>query len=88
MKKILTVFMILAALVFCTACGNRGHSAGNYTFNGVHCADFSGNTKDLTVLKWYENSPGIEVKTAEVGTVFFSEGTYILYEETCPICGK
>jgi hypothetical protein len=31
---------------------------------------------------------GIEVQTKEYGALYFSEGTYILVENKCPICDK
>ena len=53
-----------------------------HIFNGVegHCA---------TIEKWYENEgAGIEIKTAEWGNVFCTEGSYILFETNdCPFCG-
>lgn len=87
MKKI-TVILIAVLLVVCmAACGNMSWGLGNFQFNGIHYADFSGNVKDFTVEKWYDHENGIEVSTKEAGSVFFSEGTYILYEDKCPVCG-
>ena len=37
-------------------------------------------------MKWYESESGIEVTTKELGSIFASEGTYILVEDKCPIC--
>ena len=37
---------------------------------------------------WYDNSKGIEVLTSECGSLFLSEGTYIMYSDTCPLCSK
>jgi hypothetical protein len=40
-------------------------------------------------VKWYESSTGIEVLTKEAGSMYLSEGTYILLEgdKGCPFCG-
>lgn len=88
MKKIVFVIAVTMLLAFLVACGNMSIGLGNFEFKGLHCSDFSGNVKDFTVEKWYENGQGIEVKTKEAGSMFFSEGTYILYEDVCPICGE
>ena len=85
MKRIaiLLTFVILA-LTLC-ACGNQSVGFGNYTFRKVHIdtPHFSG---CYTIEKWHDNERGIEVKTEEVGSIFLSEGTYILVEDKCPIC--
>ena len=85
MKKIaiLLVFVILT-LALCS-CGNQSVGFGNYTFRKVHIdtPHFSG---CYTIEKWHDNERGIEVKTKEVGSIFLSEGTYILVEDKCPIC--
>ena len=86
MKKII-VFILAALLAVAMAGCNMGLGLGNFEFTGVHCSDFSGNCRDFTVTKWYEDDTGIEVKTKEAGSIFCSEGTYILYEgNKCPIC--
>ena len=59
---------------------------GHFEFNGLHCADFNGNVRDFTVSRWYESDSGVEVLTEEAGSVFFSEGTYVMYENECPLC--
>ena len=88
MKKIIcTVSFILLALLL-SACGNHSIGLGSYTFEKVHIADHAGNCQDAIVEKWYENDTGIELKTREYGSMFLSEGTYILYNGKCPICGK
>ena len=98
MKKALIIIiafvMALAMFLVFVACSTEA-SARNvsyglgcfdyrhiHIFNGVegHCA---------TVEKWYENEgAGIEVKTAEYGSIFCSEGAFILFSTTdCPFCG-
>ena len=86
MKKIICFILVIVLLAMMAGC-NMGIGVGKFEFNGIHCADFAGNVRDFTVIKWYDDSNGIEVKTEEAGSLFFSEGTYILYENECPICG-
>lgn len=86
MKKI--VCLVLAALMIALLAGcNYTVGVGQLEFKGIHCADFAGNSRDLTIVSWHNNDIGIEVKTEEAGSLFCSEGTYILFEDECPICG-
>lgn len=86
---VLLLLLLPAMLCGCTR-GNKASAVdfGNYSFGGIHVSDCSGNAKDLTVEKWYESETGIEVYTRECGTIWCSEGTYILFEKFCPICGR
>lgn len=77
------IFMILFA-----ACGNRSLGLGKFTFRKVHIFIHDGPDMCLTVEKWYESDTGIEVKTKEYGSLWLSEGTYMLCENECPICGR
>jgi hypothetical protein len=85
MKKI-CLFLILAVLATALfSCGNYGMGLGNYSYTKIHIDTyhFSG---CYTVEKWYESESGIEVTTKELGSIFASEGTYILVEDKCPVC--
>jgi hypothetical protein len=46
-----------------------------------HCA---------TISSWHDNTTGIELHTVECGSMFLSEGSYILFESAgdCPFCGE
>lgn len=82
MKK--KINFILCSLLVLSGC-NAG-LIGNYEFNYVHCL---ASNECYRITKWIEDeTPGVEVKTKEYGTMFFSEGTYILVETECPICNK
>lgn len=87
-KKTCIIFTILIVvalllLVLMCGCGNMSCSMGNYTFNHVHLVH---SNECFDVLQWWDNNNGIEILTPQ-GSMFFSEGTYILtYGETCPIC--
>ena len=86
MKKLLLILVLVLSTVF-VGCGNMNIGFGNYTFVGVHIETYH-NTACYSVETWTDAETGIEVKTKEVGTIFLSEGTYILYETTCPICSQ
>ena len=82
---ILIAFTLSAVL---GACGNHKIGFGNFTFRKVHIFTHDGRDRCLTIEKWYENNVGIEVRTKECGTLWLSEGTYMLCEDECPICGR
>ena len=87
MKKIigLVVCVILMLLMF-AGCGNMAIiDPGNYSYRHVHFSD-KVEGYCATVEKWHDNDSGIEVKTREFGSLFLSEGTYILFEDDCPYC--
>lgn len=89
MKKIITVTIAIMLLVaMLTGCGNSSLGFGNYTFEKIH-VDTYHYSGCFTVVKWYESSTGIEVLTKEAGSMYLSEGTYILIEgdKGCPFCG-
>lgn len=84
MKKIIAILMICVLMTAMSGC-NKSYGLGTYTFKKVHIntLNYSG---CLELESWYDNDRGIEVKTKEVGSLFLSEGTYILIGEKCPIC--
>ena len=85
MKKICLFLILVIAVLALGSCGNYSVGFGNYNYTKIHIDThhFSG---CYTVEKWYESDSGIEVKTAELGSIFASEGTYILVSDKCPIC--
>ena len=85
MKKILIVFLTVAICLAFTSCGNMSMGPGNYTFKKVH-VDTYHNTGCFTIKNWHDSTSGIEVDTEEVGSLFLSEGTYIMVEDECPFC--
>ena len=87
MKKL---FVLILALVMCLgllAGCNMSMGLGNFSYKKIHI-DTHHYSGCLTIEKWYENDSGIEVKTKEAGSVFASEGTYILLggDKDCPFC--
>ena len=85
MKKIIAILMICGLIIAMSGCGNMAVGLGNYTYKKVHIntLDYSG---CIEIEKWYDTERGIEVMAKEVGSLFLSEGTYILIGEKCPIC--
>lgn len=85
MKKICLILFLAMLVMSLGSCGNYSAGFGNYNYEKIHIDThhFSG---CYTVEKWYESESGIEVKTKELGSIFASEGTYILVADKCPIC--
>ena len=84
------MFVVLLAIVFIfglCACGNENWGLGNYTYRHVHvCPGAEGYC--ATVNSWHDNELGAELHTQEFGSIYCSEGTYILFEDgsLCPFC--
>lgn len=87
MKKIvcliLCVLLILPVLAGC----NENWGIGNYNWRHVHFTDAT-EGHCATITSWHNNSTGIEIHTEECGSMFLSEGSYILFENEsdCPFC--
>lgn len=90
MKKIVCLLLVIVVMMCCLAsCGNQSLGFGNFTFRHIHFSDAIGG-HCATIEKWYDNEQGIEVKTKEFGSMYLSEGSYILMEDGthCPYCSK
>ena len=91
MKKrtIIAICSLILVLLFiptgCTGCGNMSMGLGNYEFKKVHI-NMGNEHACVEIEKWYDDERGVEVKIKDGDALFLSEGTYILIEETCPIC--
>ena len=85
MRKLvgLIALLIITSIFMCSC--NMGWGIGNYNFSKIHIDthNFQG---CIMIDKWYESTSGIEVRTYEYGSLFISEGNYILVEDVCPIC--
>ena len=89
MKKLFAILLALVMVVTMFAgCGNMSMGLGNFSYKKIHI-DTHNYSGCLTVEKWYESGSGVEVMTKEAGSVFASEGTYILIggDKDCPFCG-
>lgn len=86
-KRITLIIAALALTLGLTGCGNMSYGPGAYTFKHIHFSDTIDNYCG-TVEKWYDNETGIEVKTKEYGSMYLSEGSYIMFSDgdKCPYC--
>ena len=84
MRKIIAILMVLGLVVSLCSC-NMGMGVGNFSYSKVHIDTHNG-SGCVEIKKWYDNDSGIEVTTKEKGSLFLSEGTYILVSGNCPIC--
>lgn len=88
-RKVLVIVLALCmALWMCvlTGCGNENWGFGNYDWQHIHFSDTVGGYC-ATISSWHDNETGIEVHTEEYGSMFLSEGSYILFEtDSCPFC--
>ena len=88
MKKfIILIMMLTLTLLPLTGCSNMSLGIGNYNFRKVHISTPGGFDKCYELDNWYDNERGCEVKLKNGSSLFLSEGTYILVEDYCPICG-
>ena len=83
MKKLILVIMMLVLMSTLCAC-NQSWGIGNLSFKKIHI-DTHHYSGCFGIKSWHDNETGIEVKTG-VGSLFFSEGTYFLVEDKCPLC--
>ena len=85
MKKLLLSIMLLIIMGFTLAsCGNRNFFDWEHdTYNYIHCIP---DGKCYAITSWKNNEIGIKVVTRDYGNLYFSEGTYILVSNKCPIC--
>ena len=88
MKKIIIVVIAIMLMICLTSCGNNNIGFGSYTFRRVHIFTRNGQDKCLEIQSWHDNEIGIEVHTKVYGALYLSEGTYMLCELKCPICGR
>ena len=88
MKKIICLVLLVLMLSILLCGCNETWGPGNYSWKHVHVSD-GVNGYCATVTSWHDNERGIELHTTEFGDVFFSEGTYTLFNNAaqCPFCG-
>ena len=89
MKKLLAITLVLVICLGLLAGCNMSMGFGNFSYQKIHI-DTHHYSGCLTIERWYENESGIEVTTKEAGSVFASEGTYILLcgDKDCPFCAE
>ena len=89
MKKIIAILLATIMIFTFAACGNENWGFGNYNWKHIHFSDaIEGHC--ATISSWHDNTTGIEIHTVECGSMFLSEGSYILFESgvDCPFCGE
>ena len=86
MKKILYIILslIILSTFILTSC-NMNIGFGHYNFKKIHICVGNVN-KCIEINSWHNNEIGVEVHSKEFGSLYFSEGTYFLVENKCPIC--
>ena len=84
MKKLLCVVLVLAMLFALSSCLMSDYSE----LNGVHVS--TGDGEHICVFFTEESScdDGFMFKTDKYGSFYASTGTFIMFKDTCPICGK
>ena len=87
MKKT-RICMFLAALALPLMGCNMNIGPGSFSFHAVHIYGFDRRGLDVSIKSWKDGDMGIEVNTEIYGTMFLSEGTYLLLRGIgdCPIC--
>ena len=84
MKKLLGIALAISLLLL-SSCGNQRLWDFEYdVYNYIHDVH---NGRCYKIKSWKNNEIGIKVDTEDYGFLYFSEGTYILVEDKCPICG-
>lgn len=89
MKRVICLILVMLIVTSLCGCGNQSIGFGNYTFTHVHITDaVEGHCAEVN--KWYSSETGIELLTEEFGSVFCSEGTYLLFGDSsnCPFCNE
>ena len=84
------IYMSFAALALPLMGCNMNIGPGSYSFRAVHIYGFDKESRDVAIKSWKEGGMGIEVNTKDYGSMFLSDGTYILLRGIgdCPICGR
>lgn len=87
MRKILCLLTVIAMIMILCSCGNWD-LIGEYTYTHVYVETYKSEGHCYKIKTWTDSSQGIEVLTEENGSMFLSEGTYILFSDadSCPYC--
>lgn len=85
MRKLFGILCGVVLLALCS-CGNqRLFDIEADVYNYIHDVN---NGKCYAITSWKNNEIGIKVVTKDYGNLYFSEGTYILVSNVCPVCGN
>jgi len=89
MKKSFFMFTLtLALLLLLTSCNMQ--IIGDFSYSHIYLETYKTEGQCYDITNWTDSNTGIEVKTKEHGTLFLSEGTYILVGDSdkCPFCSE
>ena len=86
-KKALAIILMAVFLtVFVSACKTT-LASGSTSYSHVHICDLAGNIAHATLKdELRDNEYGIMLETEEYGHIFLCRGSFILYNDMCPIC--
>jgi len=83
-KLLLSIVLLFVCIITLVGCGNRHYWDMEFDeYKYVHCFITD---ECYKIVSWTDMEVGIKVETAEYGILYFSEGTYILIGDKCPIC--
>jgi len=83
--KVLSIILLAGVFIFTlTSCGNRHYI--DFEFDNYKYVHSLTTGECYEIQSWTNMDVGIKVKTKEYGILYFSEGTYILVGEKCPVC--
>lgn len=87
MKKIVCLLISIAIILTLCSCGNW-NLIGEYNYTHVYVETYKTEGRCYSIETWTDSESGIEVKTKSNGSMFLSEGTYILFSDAdgCPYC--
>lgn len=84
MKKLLCVVLVLAMLFAFSACLMSDYE----DLNGVHVSTGDGGYTCVLFTDKSDCGDGFMFETDKYGSFYASTGTFIMFKDTCPICGK
>lgn len=86
---VLACVLPLVALIVClTPSGNKKNGRGSNDYQIAHIFDTCGNHVDVTIEKWYTHDDGVTIELPDGRFVYCPNGTYILSQDHCVICGE
>ena len=86
-KKFIISIIITFSMIFTLTGCNESIGWGTLSFNKAHIS-LGGKDVCVEVESWHDNELGCELKLKNGTSIYCAEGTYILVDGTCPICGK
>ena len=88
MKKVIAFILLVVTLtLILTSCGNANLGLGNFTYEHAHIG-LGTEGYCVNIESWHDNEVGIELHLTSGSSIYCSEGTYILFNDSkhCPFC--